>query len=142
MTGWFRTSSKRSIQVFTLLIQGIWTSILIIAFYSFSPTPKDVFDLITDAVICAGLIFYSLAVGAVYVLRVRRPEAERPYKTWGYPFTPGLLIATYVIALIGTLIEQWDKLVWVLALIAAGMVYYLFASKSKAGTESSIAVSN
>ena len=126
----------------SILIQGIWTSILIIAFYSFSPTPKDVFDLITDAVICAGLIFYSLAVGAVYVLRVRRPEAERPYKTWGYPFTPGLLIATYVIALIGTLIEQWDKLVWVLALIAAGMVYYLFASKSKAGTESSIAVSN
>ncbi|MEI8022392.1 MAG: amino acid permease, partial [Schlesneria sp.] len=44
----------------SILIQGIWTSILIIAFYSFSPTPKDVFDLITDAVICAGLIFYSL----------------------------------------------------------------------------------
>ena len=113
----------------SILIQGLWTSILIIAFYSFSPTPKDVFDLITDAVICAGLIFYSLAVGAVYVLRVRRPEAERPYKTWGYPFTPGLMIATYVIALVGTLIEQWDKLIWVLALIAAGVVYYLFASK-------------
>ena len=112
----------------SILIQGIWTSILIIAFYTFSPTPKDVFDLITDAVICAGLIFYSLAVGAVYVLRLRKPEAERPYKTWGYPFTPGLLIATYVIALVGTLIEQWDKLIWVLALIVAGVVYYVFAS--------------
>jgi basic amino acid/polyamine antiporter, APA family len=115
----------------SILIQGIWTSILIIAFYSLSPTPKDVFDLITDAVICAGLIFYSLAVGAVYVLRVRRPDIERPYKTWGYPFTPGLLIATYIIALIGTLIEQWDKLAWVLALIAAGVIYYLFARRSR-----------
>ena len=115
----------------SILIQGIWTSILIIAFYSFSPTPKDVFDLITDAVICAGLIFYSLAVGAVYVLRLRKPDAERPYKTWGYPFTPGLLIATYVIALVGTLIEQWDKLIWVLALIAAGVIYYLFARHSR-----------
>ncbi len=115
----------------SILIQGIWTSILIIAFYSFSPTPKDVFDLITDAVICAGLIFYSLAVGAVYVLRVRRPDAERPYKTWGYPFTPGLLIATYVIALVGTLIEQWDKLAWVLALIGAGVIYYQFARHSR-----------
>jgi APA family basic amino acid/polyamine antiporter len=114
----------------SILIQGLWTSILIIAFYSFSPTPKDVFDLITDAVICAGLIFYSLAVGAVYVLRVRKPNAERPYKTWGYPFTPGLMIATYVIALVGTLIEQWDKLIWVLALIAAGVIYYLFARRS------------
>ena len=102
-----------------------------IAFYSTSPNPKDVFDLITDAVICAGLIFYSLAVGAVYVLRVRRPEAVRPYKTWGYPFTPGLMIATYVIALVGTLVEQGDKLIWVLALIAAGVVYYNFFSKTK-----------
>ena len=115
----------------SILIQGTWTSLLIIAFYSLSPNPKDVFDLITDAVICAGLIFYSLAVGAVYVLRVRRPHADRPYKTWGYPWTPGLMIATYIIALIGTLIEQWDKLVWVLALIAAGVVYYAFSSRTK-----------
>ena len=38
------------------------------------------------------------------------------------------MIATYVIALVGTLIEQWDKLIWVLALIVAGVVYYVFAS--------------
>ena len=116
----------------SILIQGVWTSIMIIAFYSTSPNPKDVFDLITDAVICAGLIFYSLAVGAVYILRVQRPEMERPYRTWGYPFTPGLLIVTYLIALIGTLIEQWDKLTWVLALIAAGVVYYALTPKPKA----------
>jgi amino acid transporter len=113
----------------SILIQGSWTAILIIAFYTLSPNPKDIFDLITDAVICAGLIFYSLAVGAVYVLRIRHPNAERPYRTWGYPFTPGLMIATYIIALIGTLIEQWDKLAWVLALIVAGVVYYQFSSR-------------
>jgi hypothetical protein len=39
------------------------------------------------------------------------------------------MIATYIIALIGTLIEQWDKLVWVLALIVAGIVYYQFSSR-------------
>ncbi len=113
----------------SILIQGSWTAILIIAFYTLSPSPKDIFDLITDAVICAGLIFYSLAVGAVYVLRIRHPDAERPYRTWGYPFTPGLMIATYIIALIGTFIEQWDKLAWVLALIVAGVVYYQFSSR-------------
>ncbi|HEY0984587.1 MULTISPECIES: APC family permease [unclassified Schlesneria] len=118
----------------SILIQGIWTSLMIIAFYATSPNPKEVFDLITDAVICAGLIFYSLAVGAVYILRVQRPAEPRPYRTWGYPITPGLLIATYLLALIGTLIEQWDKLIWVLALIAAGIVYYALIPKSKTDT--------
>lgn len=115
----------------SVLIQGIWTSILVIAFYSRSSDPKDVFEQITDAVICAGLIFYSLAVGAVYVLRIRYPHAERPYKTWGYPFTPGLMIATYAVALMGTLLAQWNQLVWVLALIAAGVAYFSVFSKSQ-----------
>jgi len=115
----------------SILIQGIWTTMLIIVFYSISENPKKVFDMMTDAVICGGLIFYSLTVGAVYVLRSRKPEAERPYRTWGYPLTPGLLIVTYVIVLVRTLIEQWDTIAWVLALIATGVVYYKVVTRSK-----------
>lgn len=114
----------------SILLQGIWTTILVIAFYWISIEPKDVFDLITDAVICAGLIFYSLTVAAVYVIRIRRPDAERPYKTWGYPFTPALMIATYAIAFVGQLIDQLDKIAWVLALIAAGLIYYAVVARS------------
>lgn len=114
----------------SIFVQGAWTTFLIIVFYIISPEPKKVFDLITDAVICAGLIFYSLTVGAVYILRARRPNADRPYRTWGYPWTPALLILSYVLALIGTLIDQWRQLIWVLVLIAAGAVYYAFATKS------------
>ena len=113
----------------SILIQGIWTVFLIVVFYSISNEPKKVFDLITDAVICAGLIFYSLTVGAVYILRARRPDAVRPYKTWGYPWTPGLLIATYAIAFVGTMIEQWQYLVWVLVLIASGAIYYAVVTR-------------
>ena len=114
----------------SIFIQGIWTTILVVVFYAISKNPKEVFDLITDAVICAGLIFYSLAVGAVYVLRIRRPDIERPYKTWGYPFSPALMIATYVIALVGKLIEQWNMLAWVFALIGAGVIYYVIVTRS------------
>jgi APA family basic amino acid/polyamine antiporter len=114
----------------SILIQGIWTTLLIVVFYWISPNPKQVFDLMTDAVICAGLIFYSLAVAAVYVLRVRHPDAERPYKTWGYPLTPGLMIITYAVAFVGTLREQWDRIAWVLALIAAGIVYFQIVTQS------------
>ena len=113
----------------SILIQGVWTTFLIVVFYGISQNPKEVFDLITDAVICAGLIFYSLAVGAVYVLRFQRPDAERPYKTWGYPLTPGLLIATYGVAFVGTLVDQWDRISWVLGLIAAGIAYYFVTTR-------------
>lgn len=113
----------------SVMIQGVWATVLVVVFYSISANPKQVFDLITDAVICAGLIFYSLTVAAVYKLRKQKPDAERPYKTWGYPFTPGLMVCTYAIAFFGTLLEQWDRLAWVLALIAAGIVYYVFVSR-------------
>lgn len=36
--------------------------------------------------------FYAMAVGAVFVLRRKRPEAERPYRTWGYPVVPLLFL--------------------------------------------------
>jgi APA family basic amino acid/polyamine antiporter len=38
-------------------------------------------------------LFATLAVAAVVVLRVRRPGMERPFRTWGYPFTPLVFIA-------------------------------------------------
>jgi amino acid transporter len=114
----------------SILIQGAWTTFLTVVFYAISRNPKQVFDLITDAVICAGLIFYSLSVGAVYVLRWKHPAASRPYRTWGYPWTPGLLIATYAIALTGTLVDQWDRIAWVIALIGLGAIYYKIITRS------------
>jgi APA family basic amino acid/polyamine antiporter len=89
---------------------------------------KQAFDNLTDSVICAGLIFYSLAVSAVYVLRWRRPDMVRPYKTWGYPFTPAFLLVAYLGAFVSLLIEQWAQTMSVLALIGAGVVYFFIAT--------------
>ena len=118
----------------SVLIQGSWATILLFVFFFTSTHPKQVFDLITDAVICAGLIFYSLAVSAVYVLRKKRPDALRPYKTWGYPFTPAFMIAAYVLAFIGTLFKQWDRIGWVLCLIVVGTIYYAIVTRLSAPT--------
>lgn len=114
----------------SVLVQGSWATVLLFVFFFTSEHPKQVFDLITDAVICAGLIFYSLAVSAVYVLRFKHPNRERPYKTWGYPFTPAFMIAAYVFAFMGTLVKQWDRIGWVLGLIALGTVYYAIVTRS------------
>jgi APA family basic amino acid/polyamine antiporter len=88
---------------------------------------KNAFDGLTDSVICAGLIFYGMTVAAVYVLRRTRPTINRPYKTWGYPFTPALLMLAYSGAFVSLLIQQWSQTMGVLSLIASGIVYYYAA---------------
>jgi len=55
-----------------------------------------IFDLLTNFVIFTLSIFYLLTVLAVIVLRWRRPDAPRPYRTWGYPWVPLAFMAVYV----------------------------------------------
>ena len=88
---------------------------------------KRAFDNLTDSVICAGLLFYGLTVSSVYVLRRKRPELVRPYKTWGYPFTPALLLLAYAGAFLSLLADQPWQTLSVLLLIASGVVYYFVA---------------
>ena len=66
-----------------LWIQCVWASALCL-------TGKygDLLDYVTFAV----LIFYSLTIGGIFILRKRLPNAERPYKAFGYPILPALYI--------------------------------------------------
>ena len=90
---------------------------------------KAAFDSLTDSVICAGVIFYGMAVAAVYILRRTRPDIVRPYRTWGYPVTPALLLIAYLGAFLSLLIERPSQTIAVLGLIASGVAYYAIASK-------------
>ena len=123
----------------TIMTQAVWTVILI-GLFSWNPNAAsdttqvqsermyDAFDKLTTSVICAGLIFYGLAVAAVYVLRQTRPDMVRPYKTWGYPITPALLLIAYIVTFISMIIQQWTQTLSVLALITAGVVYFIVAN--------------
>jgi APA family basic amino acid/polyamine antiporter len=107
-----------------IIIQAVWTTLLIALFYAWKDNPKAAFDGLTDSVVCAGMIFYGMTVASVYVLRLKRPELDRPYRTWGYPVTPALLILAYAFTFVGQLLETWQQTAGVLGLIAAGIVYY------------------
>jgi APA family basic amino acid/polyamine antiporter len=109
-----------------ILIQAAWTTILLIVFYAISKDPRGAFDGMTDSVIFAGLIFYGLSVGAVYVLRRTQPDQPRPYRTWGYPFTPALLLVVYACVAGNELAAHPKETRAVAALIGAGVVYYWF----------------
>jgi APA family basic amino acid/polyamine antiporter len=121
-----------------LITQSVWAVLLIALFYAWNKNPKAAFDGLTDSVILAALIFDGLTVAAVYVLRVRRPQVERPYRTWGYPFTPGLLLGIYAFAFVMKLIDEWHETATVIGLIAAGVVYYAWVARRQRPVESGV----
>ncbi len=68
--------------------------------------------------------FYALAVAAVLVLRKRRPEFERPYRTWGYPVVPlaFLLAALYLLG--NYAVRETGKFVLDVAFVLSGVPVY------------------
>lgn len=122
-----------------IVIQAVWTTVLLVVFYAWKENPREAFDGLTDTVIFGGLPFYGLSVAAVYVLRRTRPSAERPYRTWGYPMTPALLLIAYAGVVISELIARPEETAGVGAVIGAGVVYYLLmrwgAAKRQARSE-------
>ena len=51
------------------------------------------FDMLTDMFVFITWIFYGFAAYGIFILRRKMPNAERPYKTWGYPLVPMIFIS-------------------------------------------------
>jgi len=78
-------------------------------------------------VISAALIFYILTIAGIFRLRQTRPDAERPYKAFGYPVIPGLYILGAAVILIVLFIYEtattWPGLIIVLTGIPVYFVW-------------------
>jgi APA family basic amino acid/polyamine antiporter len=116
-----------------ILIQGAWGSMLVVAAYSFTDRPIEAFDMLTDFVIFGGSVFYAMAVASVFVLRIRYPELPRPYRTWGYPWTPALYLLAFAAALLSMLLNKWQETAAGSLLILAGVAYYYWQLRYGSG---------
>ncbi len=77
-----------------LVLQGIWTALLVLP-RTFNPetgTYGNLYGNLLDYVISAALLFYVLTIAGIFRLRRTRPDAERPYRAFGYPVVPALYI--------------------------------------------------
>src|SRR5207237_1638055 len=96
-----------------------------------------------DYVISAALIFYILTIIGIFVLRRKRPDAERPYKAFGYPIIPALYIIGASVILAVLFIYQtattWPGLIIVLAGVP---VYFLWRKSADAVARSAEIESN
>ena len=79
-----RLHRKYRTPVAALAVQAAWTGMLCVS---------GSFNQLLDYVIFAVLVFYILTIAGLMVLRVKRPEAERPYRALGYPVLPVVYIA-------------------------------------------------
>jgi APA family basic amino acid/polyamine antiporter len=93
------TTNQFHVPAFALVVQAIWTSLLTLPRTVTTSTQTgerafgNVYTQLLEYIVSADLVFYVLLVVAVIVLRSKDPEAERPYRTWGYPLVPIVSIA-------------------------------------------------
>ena len=89
------------------------------------------YDQLAAYVVFASWILYGMTAASVIVLRHKRPDLARPYKTWGYPYVPGLFVLAAAILIFFTLKDQPRESLLGLALIALGIPFYWYWSRPK-----------
>jgi APA family basic amino acid/polyamine antiporter len=112
--------------------QTPYVSIILLASWAALLSLSGTFEQLFSYVIFGFWIFMGLTVAGVIILRRKRPDLPRPYKTWGYPVTPILFILSSVFLTVNSLILNfWNSAIG-LALIALGIpVYYFWHGRKK-----------
>jgi APA family basic amino acid/polyamine antiporter len=111
-------------------------SIIAISIWSIILSLSGTFEELFTYVIFGQWIFFGLTVAAVIVLRVKRPDLPRPYRTWGYPVTPVIFILAALFISLNSLINQPKNALAGLLIIILGLPAYLYwkgKSRKRAG---------
>ena len=106
--------------------RSLWAQSLLAALLALSGTYEQLYTY----VIFAGLLFHVATAGAVIVLRIRRPEIARPYRTFGYPWVPILFILGSVLLIANTLVEKPVESLIGLALLVLGVPAYAWWNRN------------
>lgn len=83
-------------------------------------------------VIFASVILYGMATAAVIVLRIKRPDLPRPYRTLGYPFVPVVFVLGISCLVVSTLLKSPRESLMGLGLVALGLPFYFFWKRRRA----------
>jgi APA family basic amino acid/polyamine antiporter len=130
--------NKHHVPAWGLIIQGIWAGVLVLPRTVKTDAAGNVtgygnlYGNLLDYVISAALIFYILTIVGLFLLRWKQPDAERPYKAFGYPIVPALYIVGAAVILFILFMYQtattWPGLIIVLT----GVPIYFLWRKSNA----------
>jgi len=114
--------NKNAVPAYALTMQCVFACL-----WSLSGKYGDLLDMISFVVVC----FYMLTIGGIFILRKKRPDAERPYKAFGYPVLPVLYIMMGISFCVLLIIYKpaftWPGFIITLAGIP---IYYIARKKS------------
>ncbi len=88
------------------------------------------YDQLLTFVIFASWLLYGMTTASVFVLRIRKPDLPRPYRTFGYPWIPALFIAATIFIETVTLVHSPRESFLGIVLILGGLPFY-FLWKSR-----------
>jgi basic amino acid/polyamine antiporter, APA family len=124
--------NKNHVPAWGLIIQGFWAGFLVLPrVVKPDGTYGNLYSNLLDWVISAALIFYILTIAGVFMLRWKEPNAERPYKAWGYPIVPALYIIGASVILIVLFIYQPKTTLPGLIIVLTGVPIYFLWRKAE-----------
>jgi len=106
-------------------------SIIAISLWSIVLSLSGTFEQLFAYVVFGQWLFFGLTVAAVFVLRKKRPDLPRPYKTWGYPLTPAIFILAAFLISLNSLLTDFRHSRWGLAIILLGIPAYFYWKNKK-----------
>ncbi|MCX6352593.1 MAG: amino acid permease [Bacteroidetes bacterium] len=115
--------NKNNVPSNALIFQAIWASGLALS---------GSYEQLLDYVMFAVLLFYVFTVAGIFILRIKQPDMERPYKAFGYPIIPAIYILLAGGFCIDLLIYKPDFTLPGLGIVLAGIpVYFLVRGMGK-----------
>ena len=109
---------------FAIIFQSVWAIVLILFW--------GTFENLISYVVFTDWIFFGLTAASIFIFRRRFPDAERPYRTLGYPLTPLFFIAISAWFVLNTLVEKPAQAWAGIGFLLVGIpVFYFWKNKSK-----------
>ena len=121
--------NRANVPSVALVMQGLWAAVLL-SIRTYDPatnTYGNLYSNLLDYIISAALIFYILTIAALFRLRAIRPNAERPYKAFGYPIVPAIYLISAVVILAVLFVYRAATTIPGVVIVLIGVpVYFLF----------------
>jgi APA family basic amino acid/polyamine antiporter len=107
-------------------------SIVILSLWSIILSLSGTFEQLFTYVIFGEWIFFGLTAGAVIILRRKKPDLPRPYKTFGYPVTPAVFILSALFISVNTLVNEfWNSMAGLVIIFLGLPAYFYWKGKSR-----------
>jgi APA family basic amino acid/polyamine antiporter len=110
-------------------------AVLAVGAWSIFMAATGTFDILTDIYIFVLWVFFGMNGVALFLLRRRWPDANRPYRVWGYPFVPAVFLLVTVYLLANTFMATPSRAIAGIGLIILGLPVYEYFNRRGEATE-------